>query len=299
MRCGDFSHVVSDLVRGQVLEVRRRDGALDHVVACEFCRARLRDERRLSSDLRALAEAAEPLQAQSEVENRLLEAFGSRLKNERRLSSNLRMLAQATRPLEARSEVEALVLKAFRSRRSIARFPRKEPRKKYWAATWAAAAIVLLAVSLLAIVWSHTFPTNKKIASTPADRPPMPPTQAANEPNLPPQSRSKNRLRMNLVANKPRTVPTSAAINSNAAREQSSPPTKANLNNEIATDFFPIGDTSALSLADGGQLVRIQMPRSTLMKFGLPVTADQANERVKADVLLGADGIARAIRFVK
>jgi hypothetical protein len=69
--------------------------------------------------------------------------------------------------------------------------------------------------------------------------------------------------------------------------------------NEIATDFFSVGDTSALSLADGGQLVRVELPRSALMRFGLPVNMDRASERVKADVLVGSDGIARAIRFVR
>jgi hypothetical protein len=31
----------------------------------------------------------------------------------------------------------------------------------------------------------------------------------------------------------------------------------------------------------------------------LPVNAENSDERVKADVLLGEDGIARAIRFVR
>ena len=75
--------------------------------------------------------------------------------------------------------------------------------------------------------------------------------------------------------------------------------TRANVNNEIATDFFSVGDTSPASLSDGGQLVRVELPRSALMTFGLPVNTDRANERVKADVLLGSDGIARAIRFVR
>ena len=70
-------------------------------------------------------------------------------------------------------------------------------------------------------------------------------------------------------------------------------------NSEIATDFFPVGDGSALNLQDGGQLVRVELPRSALVRFGLPVNIDRANQRVKADVLVGADGLARAIRFVQ
>jgi hypothetical protein len=69
--------------------------------------------------------------------------------------------------------------------------------------------------------------------------------------------------------------------------------------NEIATDFFPVGYTSAMNLQDGGQVMRVELPRSTLAGFGLPVNMERINERVKADVLVGPDGQARAIRFVQ
>ena len=54
-----------------------------------------------------------------------------------------------------------------------------------------------------------------------------------------------------------------------------------------------------MNLQDGGQIVRVELPRSTLATFGLPVNMDRYHERVKADVLFGADGQARAIRFVQ
>jgi hypothetical protein len=50
---------------------------------------------------------------------------------------------------------------------------------------------------------------------------------------------------------------------------------------------------------DDVQVVRVELPRSALQSFGLPVNAERAGERVKADVLLGHDGVARAIRFVR
>ena len=68
---------------------------------------------------------------------------------------------------------------------------------------------------------------------------------------------------------------------------------------EIATDFIPLSYMSAASLQDGGQIVRVQLPRSALANFGLPVNMDRYNEKVKADVLLGVDGRAHAIRFVQ
>jgi hypothetical protein len=69
--------------------------------------------------------------------------------------------------------------------------------------------------------------------------------------------------------------------------------------NEIATDFVPLGDMNALTLQDGGQIIRVKLRRSALVKFGIPVNMDRYNENVKADVLIGVDGLARAIRFVQ
>jgi hypothetical protein len=67
---------------------------------------------------------------------------------------------------------------------------------------------------------------------------------------------------------------------------------------EVATEFIPLMQGGRYAQAEGGHLVRVELPRSALASFGLPVGAEQAGGRVKADVLLGEDGIARAIRFV-
>jgi hypothetical protein len=68
---------------------------------------------------------------------------------------------------------------------------------------------------------------------------------------------------------------------------------------EIATDFIPLGYMTAVNLQDGGQIVRVELPRSALANFGLPVNMDRYNEKVKADVLVGVDGLAHAIRFIQ
>jgi hypothetical protein len=41
------------------------------------------------------------------------------------------------------------------------------------------------------------------------------------------------------------------------------------------------------------------MPRSALIRLGLPVNVERADTPVKADLLVGEDGLARAIRFVR
>ena len=68
---------------------------------------------------------------------------------------------------------------------------------------------------------------------------------------------------------------------------------------EIASAFVPLGYMSPASLQDGGQIVRVELTRSAMVNLGFAVNMDRYGERVKADVLVGNDGLARAIRFVQ
>jgi hypothetical protein len=66
------------------------------------------------------------------------------------------------------------------------------------------------------------------------------------------------------------------------------------------------GDFYALSYAGdpseterGGRIVRVDIPRSTLFAMGVDVPLENESETVKADLLIGNDGVTRAIRVVK
>jgi hypothetical protein len=68
---------------------------------------------------------------------------------------------------------------------------------------------------------------------------------------------------------------------------------------EIATEFLALPYAPRFTSEDSGQLVRVRLPRESMRSFGLPVNEDRIVNAVKADVLIGEDGIARAIRFVQ
>jgi hypothetical protein len=68
---------------------------------------------------------------------------------------------------------------------------------------------------------------------------------------------------------------------------------------EIATDFFPLTFAAESISSEGGHLVRVTIPRSALVAMGLPVNVYRAAEHVSADVIVGDDGLARAIRFIQ
>jgi hypothetical protein len=65
---------------------------------------------------------------------------------------------------------------------------------------------------------------------------------------------------------------------------------------EVTTGFFPLDPAG--SVPASGEVVRVQMPRAALTLFGLPFNERRASVPVQADVLLGEDGMAHAVRFV-
>ena len=68
---------------------------------------------------------------------------------------------------------------------------------------------------------------------------------------------------------------------------------------ESYTEFFPINSTFSRDQLDRGQVIRVQLPRSALFTIGMPVDVNRLDESIKADLVMGEDGIARAVRFVQ
>ena len=62
--------------------------------------------------------------------------------------------------------------------------------------------------------------------------------------------------------------------------------------------FIPLPDAGEFDASDEMDVVRVEVPRSAMAALGFVVSAERASERVEADVALGPDGLARAVRFV-
>ncbi|HEY3935944.1 MAG TPA: hypothetical protein VGL97_00815 [Bryobacteraceae bacterium] len=73
----------------------------------------------------------------------------------------------------------------------------------------------------------------------------------------------------------------------------------------VATDPYPPAGFVALPYGQSGVpmeqpvIVRVDIPASELNVMGLPARAGGGNERVSAELLVGQDGVARAVRFVQ
>ena len=66
-----------------------------------------------------------------------------------------------------------------------------------------------------------------------------------------------------------------------------------------AGEFIPLPNAPEIGPNEQLDMVRLEVPRAELLALGYVVNADRGTETVEADVMLGSDGLARAVRFVE
>jgi anti-sigma factor RsiW len=71
-----------------------------------------------------------------------------------------------------------------------------------------------------------------------------------------------------------------------------------------ADGFIPLPNAFGVAAGDVADeddvnLVRVAVPRSAMIALGFDVSTDRAEELVQADVMLGSNGVARAVRFLE
>jgi hypothetical protein len=186
--------------------------------------------------------------------------------SEERILAALQTLSESDRERQAPPEVETRLLAAFRQSRAT-RFRRK-------AVVWATAAAMLIGVVALNNARLRKLPPDQSVQSagyvlnTPAPPIDIAPTARAPVPI--------ERVRK--------------TAGQNPARTRRVEP------QEMLTDFFPLVDVAP---AFGrGTLVRMTVPAAAMQTVGLPVREDRLGEPIQADVLIGEEGLPRAIRFV-
>jgi hypothetical protein len=206
------------------------------------------------------------------------------MNDEEMLTRGLKALAAEMEQLEAPADVELKVLEAFRARRVVVPIAARRWNARYWLAA-AVAAMLLIAISVVA------FRLNRRVED---ERNALKQEQPQNTPSV--QEQVAGVQEQEPLA--PIAKPSKHVRHANVRRPVNTQLAN-HVNTEIATDFIPLTYMTPVNLQDGGQIVRVELPRSTLANFGLPVNMERYNERVKADVLLGVDGMAHAIRFVQ
>ncbi|HEV7396849.1 MAG TPA: hypothetical protein VGN86_10100 [Pyrinomonadaceae bacterium] len=270
MNCEKFQMVVTDLAREQIMEVSDRTSALDHIAGCERCAMNLEDELTLSLGLHTLANEMKGVSAPVSLEAKMLAAF-----------------------------------REHKNANPVVNITSRRPASTYWVAAIAAMIILTLGFFILRGVLSNRRPIEnanlnspkpETLAGTPGSREVKTPEAPPAGPDSASVPRPKIRPSYVAIKHEPKTSPSAVAATSTGTSQKNSVSQPAA---EVATDFFPIGFNSTPNLQEGGQLLRVELPRAAVARFGLPVNMDRAGERVKADVLVGADGLAQAIRFVQ
>jgi len=222
------------------------------------------------------------------------EMCAGRLADEKALTAGLRKFGETSEAAPA--HVEASLREMFRAMSATPAEPvvtQTESGSRQWL-RWAAVAAVIVFVALLALT-----ATRVRNGRTQSDQ------QEANapqtgQPSGVPRVDPKPVEASHQVAGLHQPQRRRPIVRRNSQRDSSTKDRGRLEENrsEIATEFIPLVHGEEMSPADGGQLVRVEMPRSALAAFGLPMNIERAGERVKADVVFGNDGLARAIRFV-
>ena len=207
----------------------------------------------------------------------------ARLAEERALLTSMRLVVADMAAQQAPAPMEATLLAAFHEQaehRRVASQPVVAARWWSWQFATVAAAVLLLVAML--VTWGNISRQEPKqeVKNLPvqADIPEPQLTLKGNglTAGIPPPSRPATR------------------------RVTTRRPARAALvtpRDEVLPFYSLVGDGLVAPL-ESGRIVRVEVPAATLISYGVPVTGEAMSEQVEADLLVGQDGLARAIRFL-
>jgi hypothetical protein len=208
------------------------------------------------------------------------ETCARKLSRERQVSGGLRALAAATAAEAPSALLERRLRDAFAAhhRTSVVR------RWPWVGAAAAAAAIAVLGwwqVTRVQPERSSADPVREARASVPPAAPAPAAATAAGR----------------STAGTPATSPATAASRARSTRSPARRAGSENANANAGAGFVAVPAAEGLPPFESGVIVRVEMPPAALTAYGIEIVPD-AEAPVEADLLIGQDGRARAIRLV-
>jgi hypothetical protein len=275
MNCQEFDNHIYELAEDRLMDAGARRSALAHSLACRDCSARLGRERMIAENLRAYAESTEEAQATPQLRQNLLAAF--------------------TEQHKQRVDLQPVVPSGPSAGAPVLAFTPRAPRR--WVQVSLAAAAGLLALFAIGMLlrWRTSEPTTTPIAKERSEPRPQPPSSSVPSPSPVPQTQQKPAARPLRRATDNRQLARATRSRELRARARAT----AAKSTEETTAFIPLTYTGGVASDAGIMIVRVEVPRATLLSLGLPLNLERGNSHVKADLLVGDDGITRAIRFVR
>jgi len=274
MNCQEFEGYLVDLAGERVESESLRASLLQHAGQCSRCASRIAAHRNLASGLRALAAKMAVEKASDQVKQALRQ-----------------QLRQRVNPTTTSAKASAATTPWQRT------------------ATWAGLAASVLVLVGWALVQRNRESGMDKVQVVQAPR-------AATDSRVktagPAVTATQEKLPQ-IVPRLPRPVKTrpphlskavaeqrvQVASRESRRSEQRLSESESGTADRVETEFLPFMAVGPQFPSEQRQFVRVKLPRSALQVFGLPMNMERLREPVQADVLLGEDGRALAVRFVR
>lgn len=259
MNCQDFEKIAGELANDELMSAITRVNALAHAEVCQSCAVVLSDHRALTNCLRGLAESTINEQAPAKLKLQLRAAFDAQL-------------AKPEDEIAPALNVIQMPILSLRWR-------------------WALAAAIAIIFAIGLSVWMNSQPADdKKFVADITPTPESSPTQVTPEP-----TDRLEKTDMQLVAHGKKNDKVIVKQQKRNRRQTSEPM----IENNLAANYIPIGYSANSGVKQDKLVVRVEVSRSTLIAMGLPLNAARGNELVKADLMVGLDGVPLAIRLVR
>lgn len=266
MNCSEFQKIVSDLASASKTESTSYQVALAHANNCMRCNAHLARERSLNIGLHAFAVETETIPNAARLKNSVLAAFHEQ------------QAALATKPQPA-------------------------TKSTWWQWNWSLNFAGLAVAAMLCLAAGVYFFHTEKTIGTPQqakiEAPQPHPIETVATNNQVDKNRAlTTKTNTDFVRKNKAQRPVHRGIVKQAGQTAQSDNTVAQ-NTETTTDYIPLtyaGDERALQ---NGVVVRLEVPRSTLLAMGAPLNVETKDATITADVLMGDNGVAYAYRLVK
>lgn len=260
MKCQEFQERLSELASEVELEAGLRARAEAHTARCETCAARWLAQRALQARLQEFAAATRELPAPH-------------------VRQRLRAVLAEQQQIAAVPGAPVVDLAAARAARQAS------PGVPRWG--WLAAAAMFTLVALSLNFWqrltSLSEPSSKEEMTLAVPAPALPALPVVITPQL------------NYEVSKPR--PVKAAVHEPNRRLRRLE--LAQVQEETNNEFVPLTLAVDERALENPTLVRLEVPRARLVALGLPLPVHGDREMVNAEVMLGDNGVAYAIRVVR
>ncbi len=217
----------------------------------------------------------------------------ARLSHEFALTAGLKALAATTVQATAAPQIKKSLMMAFAGQHQPAKTSFSFGLMAMRWSLMAGMAAILLTLAAVGIFRYRKEPTaTNRVPEIKTPMTPLPTiiqaeNQADKAARTPPQKSTKKPL-----ITKARALP-------RLPRQGKSEPGENKLAQETKSEFFPLTYAANAKALQNGMLMRVEVPKTTLIAMGIQVNERHANDLIKAEVMMGDDGVAYGIRLIQ